>query len=227
MRRGVNRRHRPRRQFLRLRDAARDPAQGKHRCAELALSIVCGGIAGLAVPEYQDWQDGNPSIQKARTNPSQTGCHPDVAPAMAVGMGVLRLRRAAVGCRKSLSDTEGAVWGVLADRLFWVAALRMADHQLIRNARPIMAADCDYDLKTKKNLPGGRFFSPKEAANQQYSSIPPGMQTFVRTAGILHAALHRLPRGTPIPVRRASVAAIRIRTEPGGFRTRPHWRAPV
>ena len=188
MRRGVNRRHRPRRQFLRLSDAARDPAGGKRRCADTALSIVWGGIAGLAVPEYQDGQDGNPSIQKDHTNPSQTGCNPDVVPAMAVRMGVL-LRRAAMCRRTRVSDTERAVCGVLADRLFQIAALRVADHQLIRNARPTMAADRDYDLKTKKNLPGGRFFSPKEAAKQHYSSVPPGIQTFVRRAGILHAAL--------------------------------------
>jgi hypothetical protein len=59
-----------------------------------------------------------------------------------------------------VSDTERAVCGVLADRLFQIAALRVADHQLIRNARPTMAADRDYDVRTKKNLPGGRFFSP-------------------------------------------------------------------
>ena len=115
-------------------------------------------------------------------------------------------------------------WRIASSRL---RALRVADHQLIRNARPTMAADRDYDLKTKKNLPGGRFFSPKEAAKQHYSSVPPGIQTFVRRAGILYAALDQVPRGTRIPVRRPFVAVIPMRTEPGGFRTKSHWQAPA
>jgi hypothetical protein len=56
-----------------------------------------------------------------------------------------------------------------------------------------MAADRPgNDPNKEKNLPGGRFFSPKEAVNRKSRALRSGTTTFVGIAGIRRAALHRL-----------------------------------